>query len=556
MSISTVLFGSMFLLNKFFFPSYKLFGSVSPINLSLIAGAFIFGIGSFSLSFFKNQKPKNSNYSKNLIKTVQLADGCSSGVLYTLGKGSFYSVFILPFFFSGILLGVKALSYNDGSWNVQFWDAVNFLYILNFENFEQQEMLSKILHIGANICIVLGQSFLFLFLFGFLGIVEKFSRKFFIKQENEEESSCSGCKSDCKCANGKKCKFCPKCFLHCAKRFILKDILGLETENGEVIETLEDLVFALFVSVKRFFIGPWSFYYGAILLAFLAFGVWMMAQRPWGVVGGLNALTFQICANLLHFPDVKNPKTWSGYKQMTKQLDAEQGNFWKILATNQPFVTDIGMVLGAMIGTILSFQFPMSWAYLYFDYESTEKNKENMEKVQQFFNKDKKDKEEEEGSLLPKENENLENNLNSSYEKVESNENGFEKRIDQFRELTASTKIESDRNSPELFFWQVFMKCVGRAIGGILLGFGAVLGLRDLSSFCFFGNFLTNIFLFIYDQQIAGGCNIGGYFSAVNSFSLSGYIWLFMAVIGSALGAGVRKYFNLETDTSNAFFKF
>ena len=56
-------------------------GSVAPVSLSLVAGAFLFGIG------------------------MQLANGCGSGVLFSFGGGSGRMLVALPFFIFGSLLG-------------------------------------------------------------------------------------------------------------------------------------------------------------------------------------------------------------------------------------------------------------------------------------------------------------------------------------------------------------------------------------------------------------------------------------------------------------------
>ena len=56
-------------------------GSVAPVSVSLVIGAFIFGIG------------------------MQLANGCGSGVLFSFGGGSGRMMVALPFFVFGSLLG-------------------------------------------------------------------------------------------------------------------------------------------------------------------------------------------------------------------------------------------------------------------------------------------------------------------------------------------------------------------------------------------------------------------------------------------------------------------
>jgi hypothetical protein len=56
-------------------------GSLAPVSVSLVIGAFIFGIG------------------------MQLANGCGSGVLFSFGGGSGRMLVALPFFILGSLLG-------------------------------------------------------------------------------------------------------------------------------------------------------------------------------------------------------------------------------------------------------------------------------------------------------------------------------------------------------------------------------------------------------------------------------------------------------------------
>ncbi|MEK9962382.1 MAG: YeeE/YedE family protein, partial [Rhodobiaceae bacterium] len=56
-------------------------GSLAPVSVSLVIGAFMFGIG------------------------MQLANGCGSGVLFSFGGGSGRMLVALPFFILGSLLG-------------------------------------------------------------------------------------------------------------------------------------------------------------------------------------------------------------------------------------------------------------------------------------------------------------------------------------------------------------------------------------------------------------------------------------------------------------------
>jgi hypothetical protein len=60
-------------------------GAIAPIGPSLIVGAFVFGIG------------------------MQLANGCGSGTLYTVGGGSGRMLFTLAFFIAGSVIGSSQL---------------------------------------------------------------------------------------------------------------------------------------------------------------------------------------------------------------------------------------------------------------------------------------------------------------------------------------------------------------------------------------------------------------------------------------------------------------
>ncbi len=59
----------------------------------------------------------------------------------------------------------------------------------------------------------------------------------------------------------------------------------------------------------------------------------------------------------------------------------------------------------------------------------------------------------------------------------------------------------------------------GSIIGGILMGYGA---------------------------RIAGGCNIGAYFSGIASFSLHGWVWGAVAIVGTVAGLALRPLFGLR----------
>jgi hypothetical protein len=66
-------------------------GSVAPLNIAVIAGAFMFGVG------------------------MQLGGGCASGTLYTVGGGNSRMLITLAAFIAGSLLG---------TWQWQLWQGV------------------------------------------------------------------------------------------------------------------------------------------------------------------------------------------------------------------------------------------------------------------------------------------------------------------------------------------------------------------------------------------------------------------------------------------------
>jgi uncharacterized protein len=48
-----------------------------------------------------------------------------------------------------------------------------------------------------------------------------------------------------------------------------------------------------------------------------------------------------------------------------------------------------------------------------------------------------------------------------------------------------------------------------------------------------------------YGARLAGGCNIGAYFSGIASFSLHGWVWGLMAIVGTVAGLALRPLFGL-----------
>jgi hypothetical protein len=68
--------------------------------------------------------------------------------------------------------------------------------------------------------------------------------------------------------------------------------------------------------------------------------------------------------------------------------------------------------------------------------------------------------------------------------------------------------------------WRV---AAGAIVGGVLMGFGA---------------------------RIAYGCNIGAYFAGIASFSVHGWLWGLMAIIGTYAGLKARPLFSLANPKS------
>jgi uncharacterized membrane protein len=48
-----------------------------------------------------------------------------------------------------------------------------------------------------------------------------------------------------------------------------------------------------------------------------------------------------------------------------------------------------------------------------------------------------------------------------------------------------------------------------------------------------------------YGARLAFGCNIGAYFGGIASFSLHGWLWGVMAIIGTVGGLALRPLFGL-----------
>lgn len=49
-----------------------------------------------------------------------------------------------------------------------------------------------------------------------------------------------------------------------------------------------------------------------------------------------------------------------------------------------------------------------------------------------------------------------------------------------------------------------------------------------------------------YGARLAYGCNIGAFFSGIASFSLHGWVWIGMALLGTAVGLPLRRLFGMK----------
>jgi uncharacterized membrane protein YedE/YeeE len=80
--------------------------------------------------------------------------------------------------------------------------------------------------------------------------------------------------------------------------------------------------------------------------------------------------------------------------------------------------------------------------------------------------------------------------------------------------LSAAAAGVFGKNPP--LAWKTLLAAV---IGGLLMGYGA---------------------------RLAYGCNIGAYIGGVASFSLHGWVWLVMALLGTGAGLLLRPWFGLK----------
>lgn len=57
-----------------------------------------------------------------------------------------------------------------------------------------------------------------------------------------------------------------------------------------------------------------------------------------------------------------------------------------------------------------------------------------------------------------------------------------------------------------------------------------------------------------YGARLAFGCNIGAYFGGIASFSLHGWVWMVMAMLGTGVALFIRPLFGLNNPKKNDLF--
>jgi uncharacterized protein len=98
-----------------------------------------------------------------------------------------------------------------------------------------------------------------------------------------------------------------------------------------------------------------------------------------------------------------------------------------------------------------------------------------------------------------------------------------------------------------------------------VLNFGIILGAFIAASFQ--GNFkpkkikpgiagsaIVGGLLMGYGSRLSFGCNIGAYFGGIASFSLHGWVWMIMAMLGTSCALFIRPLFGLKNPKSSDSF--
>jgi len=88
------------------FPDINATGALAPVSLSIVIGAFLFGIG------------------------MQLGGGCGSGTLYTVGGGHIIMLITLAFFIVGATVGSAHLNWWLTAW--PNWGEVSFVNLMGW----------------------------------------------------------------------------------------------------------------------------------------------------------------------------------------------------------------------------------------------------------------------------------------------------------------------------------------------------------------------------------------------------------------------------------------
>jgi hypothetical protein len=94
---------------------------------------------------------------------------------------------------------------------------------------------------------------------------------------------------------------------------------------------------------ETFLKKEWSYSTGAVLLAILALALVMVTGSAWGVTGAFVMWG----GKFLQLVGI-NADTWKGFNGALAKY-----NFWK----DQPAITDMGIVVGALISVLLAAQF-------------------------------------------------------------------------------------------------------------------------------------------------------------------------------------------------------
>ena len=221
-------------------------GLVAPIGVSVVAGAFLFGLG------------------------MQLGSGCASGTLYTAGGGNARMLITLLFFIVGSLVG-----------------SAHFAWWASLPAFRPTSLVSEV-GAGGGIAISLT-------LFGAI---------------------------------------------------VALTVLLERRRHGRL-----ERVPRIDVGNRRWLIGPWPLFAGAVALALLNFVTLALAGRPWGITSAFalwGAKGYEFLGG-----DVS---AW-GYWQAPDNAAALRASVWSDITT----VMNVGIMLGALMAASLAGRFAPSF---------------------------------------------------------------------------------------------------------------------------------------------------------------------------------------------------